>query len=130
MTKIVPGETKYSDAELIEALQLYAAQLGRPPTLREMDRNPEVPSGFTYKYRFGSWAQALRRALGEDTPMALARTQADEAKLRHDIRQLAAQLGRAPSVSEMNGVDDAYHANTYIRRYGSWTAAVEHLLRE
>jgi hypothetical protein len=119
----------YSEEELLEAIRLHAAELGRTPTLREMDRHPLMPSAFTFKYRFKAWSNAVRLALGEDAEIAQLRTRASEEKLRTDLRQLAARLGRIPTVAEMNAVEGAYHANTYIRRFGSWTEAVAEILQ-
>lgn len=119
---------QYTDEELLDHIRSMAVRMGRPPSLREMDRDLLAPSAFTYKRRFPSWTHAVRLALGEETPVARAREKADNHKMVVDLRRLAARLGRAPSVNELNAEPGTYHANTYIRHYGTWLNAIEEIL--
>lgn len=122
------ARTTYTDLQLLDALRQAKATLGRVPSMRDVDRDPSLPASFTFKYRFGSYSEALRRAFGAGVELRAPARRADDAKLAADLRSLAERLGRSPSVSEMNGVRGAYHANTYIRHYGSWRNAVAEIL--
>lgn len=55
------GKKLYSDEELLNRLQEFAAELGRPPSQNEMnDSGPHAAQ--TYADRFGSWNEALKTA--------------------------------------------------------------------
>lgn len=55
------GDKKMSDGKLLRDLQRVDILVDGSPTRREADRLGEYPSS-TYKYRFGSWNEALREA--------------------------------------------------------------------
>jgi hypothetical protein len=55
------GDKKMSDGKLLRNLQRVDILVEESPTRREVDRLGEYPSS-TYKYRFGSWNEALREA--------------------------------------------------------------------
>ena len=58
------GRTKvrYSKEILLDVLIKYAAEHGVPPTRRELNSTPELPSDMTYRRIFGSWGKALLEA--------------------------------------------------------------------
>ena len=125
-------EQRYTDKDLIRILRRAEKVLGRPPAIRDLDyqRVPGVrmPGSFTYKARFGKWSEALRLAFGEHVAYAQSTGLADEAKLEADMKALAEKLGRTPVATEMSAEPGTYHANTYIRHYGSWNRAVGYIL--
>lgn len=53
-----PSDNEISDEELLEELERVNSLVEGSPTRREVDRLGEYPSS-TYKYRFGSWNDAL-----------------------------------------------------------------------
>ena len=55
------SENRISDEELITELKRIASVIDGSPTRRQVDRMGEYPSS-TYKYRFGTWNDALRAA--------------------------------------------------------------------
>jgi hypothetical protein len=55
------SENKISDEKLLTDLKRVDLLVDGPPTRREVDRLGEYPSS-TYKYRFGSWNEALAEA--------------------------------------------------------------------
>jgi 5-methylcytosine-specific restriction endonuclease McrA len=55
------GDKKMSDGKLLRELKRIDILVDGSPTRREVDRLGEYPSS-TYKYRFGSWNEALREA--------------------------------------------------------------------
>jgi hypothetical protein len=122
------GRQVYDDDQLLELLRAARAKLGRVPSMRDLDRDPDFPASFTYKSRFKTYSQALKLALGPGTAVRAPARKADDRRLRRELRALAKRLGRAPSVSELNAAPGMYHANTYIRHYGSWSQAVREIL--
>lgn len=55
------GKKLYSNEELLNRLQKFASELGRPPSQNEMDDSgPHAAK--TYGDRFGSWYKALETA--------------------------------------------------------------------
>lgn len=56
-----PTDTKISDDELLAELCRVEESVDGSPTRREVDKLGEYPSS-TYKYRFGSWNEALEEA--------------------------------------------------------------------
>ena len=78
-------------AELLDVLRRLGAELGRPPTARDLDeRRGQVPSKSLYWHTFGSLAAALREAgfdvaVGEER---LERAVAQGAVLSRDLRRL------------------------------------------
>lgn len=53
---------KLTKEYLIGIIKDYANQHGRPPTRRELNSNPSLPSDMTYRRMFGSWGAALQSA--------------------------------------------------------------------
>ncbi len=51
----------YTDEELLKRLRLRAEELGKAPTMKEVEAAPSLPSISTYVSRFGSHGKALDR---------------------------------------------------------------------
>lgn len=130
----MPTRRAFTDQELLEHLRTVAARLGRPPTMEELDAmsvadtTGKVPSASTIKLRFGRYSTAMAKALGKDVKLKRGARPASARKLELDVLRLTKHYGRPPSASEMEKDPDAYHPNTYIRRYGSWNKALETIL--
>ncbi|RLM67618.1 hypothetical protein DVK07_12730 [Halorubrum sp. Atlit-26R] len=123
--------------DLIDELQRLGDEVGRAPTVTEMnDQGNYYPS--TYRRRFGSWAAALdtafehidadnflesRQVNNPDDPAAPGPQVSDERLLEH-LRELADELGEPPRFKQMADHGD-HGARTYTRRYGSWAEALE-----
>lgn len=124
----------YTDDELLAYLRDRSAELGRPPTMEELDEwaatGENYPVASTIKLRFGTYAKAMRKALGKDVILKRGKRPASARKLELDMIRLTRKFGRPPSSTEMAADEDSYHPNTYIRRYGSWSKAVEAILRK
>jgi len=114
----------YTDERLIEILRNLAAELGRPPTGKEMLARPGLPSPSTYVCRFGSWSKA-KAAAGLD-PRRRRRPQiyTDE-QLLDILRDLAAELNRPPTQLELAACRDVPSPAAYYSHFGSWNAALE-----
>jgi len=113
---------QYTDRQLIENLQNIAEELGRTPTASDL-LGREGPSNRAYSHRFGSWNDALEVAgLTENDTRKWYVT--DEQLLK-PLRELAKKLGHTPSLRESRDCKDTPSEPTYIRRFGSWSKAVE-----
>ena len=114
--------TKYSDDELLGELRAFAEELGRTPTMTEM--NEQGPySAQTYYHRFGSWTDALQEA-GVEIDNDNARTSLSKEELCEALQDLTDELGRTPKTTEMEE-QGPYSTSTYFARFGSWSNALE-----
>lgn len=53
---------RYTKEELVSILIDYVNQYGKPPTKRELNSNPTLPSDMAYRKAFGNWGNALQAA--------------------------------------------------------------------
>jgi len=112
-------EINLTDQTLITAMQEFAEELGRPPTIAEMDsRGPYT--GDPYKRAFGSWNRALQKA-GLEVHQA---RDVDNRDLISELKQLAEELGHVPRQHEMRDQGD-WSVNIYQDRFGSWNDALQ-----
>jgi len=65
---------QYSDEQMLGKLQVFALRLGRPPLSTEWRAARQQPHDSYYCERFGSWADALRKAGLEPGQTASPRT--------------------------------------------------------
>ncbi len=104
-------------ATLVAELQDLRESLGRVPVSGDLDeRRWRV---WTYFSVFGSWNGALIEAGLHPTKTYGIPT----AALTTELQRVASSLGSTPSIDQMNAAG-AFHAVTYIRRFGSWNMAV------
>ena len=120
-------------AELVRSLEQLGAELGRPPTARDLDaRKGSVPSKSLYWHTFGSLTNALREA-GFDVPVG-------EERIERAVEQgmtLARRLGRLPKFADWADArrnDDALFTEWQVYRMfdakrGAW-ATFQYLVRE
>jgi hypothetical protein len=52
----------YTDQELLFHIIELKDELNRVPGIRDMNKAEQRPSGALYRYRFGSWNDAVRKA--------------------------------------------------------------------
>jgi len=114
--------TRTSNADLIDALQELADELGESPTTRQMNEHGRYWSK-AYRDRFGSWGDALDAA-GLDPIDYNADRRVSDADLLDELERLADAVGGRPTTTQMNE-KGAYSPETYWRHFGSWRAAVE-----
>lgn len=113
-----------SDQELLDEISRMADVLHRPPNTTEMDELGAY-SASTYRRRFSSWETALREAGLDPTEHRRgAPNRVSERELLDELRALAADLGRSPTVEEM-WKQGSYSPATYRDRYGLWSDALE-----
>ncbi|KIU04512.1 hypothetical protein SC09_contig8orf00172 [Bacillus subtilis] len=96
---------RYTEEELISAIQEKTRQLGRPPTAKEMELAP------TLIYRFGSYKKALIAA-------DVLKDYSDD-ELLDLIRGKYKELRRPPIKAEVP------NSNLIVKRFGSFTHALK-----
>lgn len=118
------GEGSYTDPELIEDLQAFAEELGDTPSSTQMmQEGPHSTS--TYIEHFGSWSEAVRAAGLEPRGRGGAgRARIPDENLLDALRDMADTSGEPPAAAAMDQ-HGPYSSDTYKRRFGSWTVAIE-----
>jgi len=116
-----PNHRELSDAELIDAMQDLADDLGRPPTVEEMNEQGEY-HGVTYADRFGTWLDA-REAAGFDGEEQRWNPRNTDEELLAELHRLADELGCAPTQAEMNELGE-YSVHPYYNRFDTWRQAL------
>ena len=116
-----PGESanKIPDHELLAELQRLYQILDRSPSQQDMNKYGTY-SDNVYKIRFGSWNEAMQAAMLDTTERS---GEIPELELLRELERLAGELGRVPTVSDMDS-EGGYGVATYYRRFGGWAAAL------
>lgn len=110
----------YSEESLLNELRRVAKLLNKNTlTEREFDQHAKVSSA-TIRNRFGSWSIALKKA-----GLTVHRVaNIPDTELFAELERVWNQLGRQPYWREMTKLGQ-FSAETYARRFGSWTKAAE-----
>lgn len=111
-------ERNIPDEKLLNHLRELHDDLERVPTSNDVREVGEYGEA-TYTRRFDTWNQALKAAGLEPTH----ERDYDEEILLKNLREMADELGRPPTVNEMTE-RGKYGANTYYRKWGNWDAAL------
>ncbi len=113
-----PNRAKGLSKDYLEReLRELAEDLGRPPS--ELDiRNESVFAPETYRQRYGSTADAREAAGLLRNPDYDEINKVETDSLILALYDLAQQLGRPPTASEINRSCE-YSTSTYVRRFGS-----------
>jgi len=114
-----PPQEEISKPDLIEELQRLGDELGKQPTIHEMNEHGNY-WGSTYKNHFDSWAAAIEAA-GFDPSKVTTSISRDA--LRAELKRLGEELGRRPTMDEM-AEHGAYDPKTYYRKFESWLDAL------
>jgi hypothetical protein len=106
---------RYSNDQILEQLRGSAERLGRSPTMREFEQDPETTAHpQTVIQHFGSWNNAKRQA--GLVPRRFARP--DE--LVRQLRDLGERLGRAPTARDLDEHRDSMPSKSlYWHTFGS-----------
>lgn len=115
-----PPQEKVSKDDLVEELQRLGDELGKQPSLQEMNEYGEY-WGSTYKNHFESWAAAIEAA-GFDASKINYESIGRPA-LRAELKRLGEELGQRPTVNAM-AEHGKYDPKTYYRTFGSWLDAL------
>jgi very-short-patch-repair endonuclease len=112
---------------LFDEVRRVAHQLGKPPTMREFDRNSKVGCSKTCLKKFHSWKQFLTQA--GLNPDATHRDYVPNEELEQEFRKVYDLLGRAPTSKEFKKYKPKASSTTIARRFGkgSWPEACKAL---
>lgn len=114
-----PNFRQWTKKEGLIGLANYAKQLNCPPTCRQVDANPDLPSSEWYIKHFGSYRNALKEIgiradfvdwTKEDGLAGLA--------------EFAKMLGYPPSRRQVDANPDLPHSAWYKQRFGSYNNAI------
>jgi 5-methylcytosine-specific restriction endonuclease McrA len=111
-----------SDEQLIADLKRVAFELSKNSVTRaEQDEKGKFNSS-TFRNRFGSWFNALKKAGLQKTrtPMNLP-----EEELFKNLEEIWIKLGRQPRYLEVQKPLSKYHVKTYENRFGTFRKALE-----
>jgi hypothetical protein len=114
---------RWSDDEILNALQLWARRHGRAPKREEWVRSgAHRPCRNTVSKRFGSWSAALEAA---DLQPDLNPARWPDAAIRAALQDWTRKHGRPPSRKEWVRAGPAHPCHTTVyRRFGTWGAAL------
>jgi len=108
--------------DLLTELQQLADEYGEPVLVEDVeDHGNYDPS--TYFRRFDSWFDAREEAGLIDEDIRPGR-RANEDELIEALQNLAMDLGRAPSKSEVNDRGE-FSVSPYLTRWGTWQEALK-----
>lgn len=112
---------RYSDQELVESIQNFAAHLGKTPTAAEVNADTTFTKGLnTYVRRFGSWNATLE----------VCDLQPNEQKnytksyLIEQIHDLHNRLGEVPTQADLGDDSTTPSLFPYDDTFGSWNKAL------
>ncbi|SDC06421.1 homing endonuclease associated repeat-containing protein [Natrinema hispanicum] len=111
-----------SDEELLDDLRRLANEHGQPVLVDDVDTHGEYDPS-TYFRRFDSWFAAREQA-GLNPEDVRPGRRVDEDDLLECVQELAVELGRPPSKSEMNDRGE-FSVTPYLRRWETWEQALE-----
>ena len=111
---------RYSDEEILAALQAAAERLGRSPTMREFAADPETQvHPQTVIEHFGTW-NAAKRAAG-----LVPRRFVTREELVRLLRELGEELGRTPTARDLDARRGSMPSKSLIwHTFGSLTTAL------
>jgi Homing endonuclease associated repeat len=106
---------RYSDEEILEQLRASAERLGRSPTMREFEADPETTvHPQTVIQHFKSWNEAKRHA------GLVPRRFAKPADLIRQLQELGESLGRPPTAKDLDEHRDSMPSKSlYWHMFGS-----------
>lgn len=116
----------YSDDDLLEMLCRLAEELGRKPTVRDLDSYEWAPCYATVTNHFGTWNEALKRAgllKKRRKPRRLSEAEKYERKKMRVIRQLEAFVkreGRVPVPDDLGKKSKTPCYRTCVSYLGNW----------
>ncbi|WP_312908485.1 homing endonuclease associated repeat-containing protein [Natronosalvus caseinilyticus] len=109
-----------SEEALIDDIKRLKKRFGRPPKQKEMDKFGTFNSG-TYRYRFGSWNNAILKAGFE--PRTKSSGVSDE-ELLSELKQLNEDLDRIPRRDDITE-HSKYSLHLYDSRFGGVVKSLE-----
>lgn len=118
----VDKRTDISDDELVDDLERVASELGMQSVTKQQYRVNGTFGYDTVCRRFGSWAAALNAAHLQPSRWKPRATDED---LFDNMAAVWEHVGRQPKQKDFRPPVSQYSYAAYVRRYGSWRAALE-----
>lgn len=116
---IKPGT--WTESRIISAIQIKAQELGRKPTIYDIDSDKTMPASDTVKRVFGSWNNALEQAGFEPKRCGKYKNQ----RLVRLLTAKASEMGVTPSQRAVDQDPDMPSSSVFKRHFGSWNAAIQ-----
>ncbi|SFR97261.1 hypothetical protein SAMN05216559_1819 [Halomicrobium zhouii] len=114
----VHNRSGIEEEELIDELHRLKENLGKPPTVCQNREHGQFSLG-AYQRVFGTWNNAIQAAeLDRNHRLAIPRTE-----LLDELTRLAADLGKAPTVAEMDAHGE-FSRRPYQQEFGGWRKAL------
>lgn len=107
--------------DLLSDLRRVSDKLGRPPSWNEYDEHGKYSAKSIYN-EFGGMEEARNVAGLGQGPTRPERIGTDE--LIREFQRVGEVVGHSPTESDVEEIGE-YALRTYIRRFGSWSAAAE-----
>lgn len=123
----------FSDEELIDMLCELAEELGRKPTVRDLEACAWIPCYATIANHFGTWNKALKKAgLYEETlkPRKLSEEEKNDrkrAKVMCQLKAFVEREGRLPAPDDLGKKSETPCYRTCVSYLGSWQQALASL---
>ena len=111
----------YTKEELLKLLKGKFEQLGRSPTIDDVNKDKNMPDRDTYESHFGSFNKALEAA-GLEVKYVF-RTWTKE-QLLHELQEKAKELGRCPTQRDIDKDSSMPAKGNYRKYFGSFNNAV------
>ena len=128
--------------EMFDKLVDMALRLGRDPTFKEVEQDPAMPHPNDFAYHFGSFTEAQKEAhrvafvykkretqlppgkiFSNEEEEAMSRQAIPDQEYVVGIMRLKKELGRFPTILEMNNDRRSPSVTSYQRRFGvNWSA--------
>lgn len=128
--------------EMFDKLVDMALRLGRDPTFKEVEQDPAMPHPNDFAYHFGSFTEAQKEAhrvafvykkretqlppgkiFSDEEEEAMSRQVIPDQEYVVGIMRLKKELGRFPTILEMNNDRRSPSVTSYQRRFGvNWSA--------
>ncbi len=114
--KIILNNRTISDYEILESYRNKALQLGRLPSIREINADKKMPSWYTFQKKFGSKEQIVK-LIGLEK---FIENDFDKAEAIATLQRLRKELGRLPLQKDLKSPK----ASVYRKLFGSWDNAL------
>lgn len=123
-TEPYQAKKTYTDDELLTLINKFYQENGRVPTKEDFDYNPEYPCSTTYRIRFDSWTNALKKAGMDSYKKEIIKIYTDD-ELLNLLSDFYQENRRVPTAYEFANNPGYPGVSTYQRRFGSWSNALK-----
>jgi hypothetical protein len=135
--------------EMFDKLVGMALRLGRDPSFKEVEQDPTMPHPNDFAYYFGSFSEALKQAhrtafvykkretqlppgkiFSDEEEEAMSRQAIPDQEYVVGIMRLKKELGRFPTILEMNNDRRSPSVTSYQRRFGANWSAMPKIIKQ